>query len=97
MVGELALLFEEPRTATIVASANDCILWSLDRKTFQTLQAANALQSRSQAATFIKDSGVLDKLRTYTVRKLAAAMTRRDLKDDESIVMKGGYGELLFG
>ena len=96
MVGELALLFEEPRTATIVASANDCILWSLDRKTFQTLQAANALQSRSQAATFIKDSGVLDKLRTYTVRKLAAAMTRRDLKDDESIVMKGEATESCF-
>ncbi len=89
VVGELALLFEEPRSATIVASANECVLWSLDRKTFQTLQAANALQSRSRAANYIKESGVLDKLRTYTLRKLAAAMIRKELQDGESILMKG--------
>jgi len=31
--GELALLYNAPRAATIV-SKTDCILWSLDRETF---------------------------------------------------------------
>ena len=96
VVGELALLFDEPRTATIVASAQESVLWSLDRTTFQTIQAANTLQSRSRAANFIKGSGVLDKLRLYTLRRLAAAMSRRDLKPGEVLLTAGDATEVCY-
>ena len=96
VVGELALLFEEPRTATIIAAAEKCVLWSLDRKTFQTLQAAHSLQSRSRAAKYIKESGVLDKLRTYTLRRLAAAMTRKEIPDGGVVQTEGEATEICY-
>ena len=48
VVGELALLFEEPRMATIIAAAEKCVLWSLDRKTFQTLQSLGVVRIRRE-------------------------------------------------
>jgi cGMP-dependent protein kinase 1 len=38
-VGELAILFNETRTATIKTKEH-CILWALDREVFQTIQAS---------------------------------------------------------
>lgn len=34
--GELSLLYNAPRAATIIAK-NDCILWALDRETFNNI------------------------------------------------------------
>ena len=41
MLGELALLYDAPRTATIQC-VTECVLWSLKRKVFKMIQSASA-------------------------------------------------------
>jgi cAMP-dependent protein kinase regulator len=45
--GELALLYNAPRAATITAKT-DCILWSLDRETFNHIVKDAAARKRER-------------------------------------------------
>lgn len=44
--GELALLYQTPRSATIIA-LTDCNTWVLDQMTFKTVIMASAIKERN--------------------------------------------------
>jgi len=52
--GELALLFDKPRSATITASV-DCKLWMIDRKTFRSIQQYHKLNANNLSVDLLKN------------------------------------------
>ena len=55
--GELALLFDKPRSATITASV-DCKLWMIDRKTFRSIQQYHKLNANNLCVDLLKNVSV---------------------------------------
>ncbi|KAH8944174.1 hypothetical protein BDL97_13G094900 [Sphagnum fallax] len=56
--GELALLYDAPRAATIKAST-DCILWTMDRSTFRTILMASTKKKRNLYEDYLQNVPLL--------------------------------------
>ena len=52
--GELALLYNAPRAATITAN-DDCLLWKLDRETFNHIVKDAASRKREKYEKFLEN------------------------------------------
>ncbi|KAH8944172.1 hypothetical protein BDL97_13G094900 [Sphagnum fallax] len=76
--GELALLYDAPRAATIKAST-DCILWTMDRSTFRTILMASTKKKRNLYEDYLQNVPLL--------KGTAEARTRG------AVVMKYGKGD----
>ena len=50
--GELALLYNAPRAATVIAD-NDCLLWCLDRETFNHIVKDSSRKKREKYENFL--------------------------------------------
>lgn len=86
--GELALMYNMPRAATIKA-VSDGILWSLDRKTFrQIIVKANA-NKRKQFEEFLKSLPVLENIDDHERSKIADVMESQKFKSGEVIIRQG--------
>jgi cAMP-dependent protein kinase regulator len=88
--GELALMYNMPRAATIKATT-DGILWSLDRKTFrQIIVKANA-NRRKQYEDFLKKVELLNTLSDAERSKIADVMESKKFKKDQVIITQGDH------
>ena len=68
--GELALLYNVPRAATIIAD-DEAILWSLDRNTFNHIVKDAASRKREKFENFLSKVPLLKSMDTYEKSKLA--------------------------
>ena len=59
--GELALLYECPRTATVIAQ-NDGVLWCLDQRSFKTILVTELAEKQQKIENIIQRSKVLSTL-----------------------------------
>jgi cAMP-dependent protein kinase regulator len=71
--GELALLYNSPRAATIKAKS-DCHLWVLDRNTFNHIVKDAAARKRDKYEDFLKSVEILKGMDHYERAKLADAI-----------------------
>jgi cAMP-dependent protein kinase regulator len=86
--GELALMYNTPRAATVKCSKNGTI-WSLDRKTFrQIIVKANA-KKRSQYEAFLQTVEILQNLDENEISKVADVMEEKKYKAGETIIKQG--------
>ena len=53
VIGELAILYNCKRTATIKA-ATDCKLWAIERQVFQTIMMRTGLIRQAEYTVFLK-------------------------------------------
>ena len=53
VLGELAILYNCQRTATITA-VNDCKLWAIERQCFQTIMMRTGLIRQTEYTDFLK-------------------------------------------
>lgn len=73
MLGELALLYDAPRTAT-VRCMTKCTVWSLGRQVFKQIQAASASDVDVQRARWLINSPELAVLSAIDLSRLVGVM-----------------------
>jgi cAMP-dependent protein kinase regulator len=81
----LALLYNAPRAATIIAN-EDALLWCLDRNTFNHIVKDSAAKKRESYEDFLSKVGLLQNMDAYERSKLADAFKDEKYKDGEFII-----------
>jgi cAMP-dependent protein kinase regulator len=93
--GELALLYNAPRAATIRAES-DGKLWVLDRGTFNHIVKDASQKKRQQYENFLQTVPILQNMDHYERSKLADAVKQRKFKSNETIISQGEAGESFY-
>jgi cAMP-dependent protein kinase regulator len=93
--GELALLYNAPRAATI-HSVNESLLWSLDRATFNAIVKDSAAKKREQFEDFLKSVKLLSNMDAYERLKLADALKIKKYANGEFIIKQGETGNVFY-
>lgn len=100
MLGELALLYDAPRSATVQCKTK-CVLWSLSREIFKRIQAISATANQIQRARWLIASPELATLSAIDLSRLVATLqvvqfnpgdkliTEKDLTTQIIIIEKG--------
>ena len=86
--GELALLYNAPRAATITAN-EDCLLWKLDRDTFNHIVKDASSKRREKYESFLAIVPIFETMEPYERSKLADAFTETHVNAGEFIIREG--------
>jgi cAMP-dependent protein kinase regulator len=86
--GELALMYNTPRAATIVATTEG-VLWALDRKTFRRIICDAASRKRQTYHDLLESVPMLAQLEPYERLNLADALERKRYSAGDVIIRQG--------
>ena len=86
--GELALLYNAPRAATITAT-QDCLLWQLDRSTFNHIVKDAAQTKRNKYEDFLQTVPVLQSLDHYERSKIADVIKEQSFTEGQNVITEG--------
>ncbi len=93
--GELALLYNAKRQATIVTN-EECQLFKLDRDTFNHIVKDSACRKREQYEEFLKKVAIFSTMEPYERSKLSDAFKQHSFKAGEFVIREGEPGTDLF-
>ena len=91
--GDIALLFAEPRSASVHALSEDLILYSLNRRAFTKLVVKNS--GGTESIRFLREIPLLHTLSDNTLGELSNRMIIEKHKQGDVVIEAGGPG--LFG
>lgn len=89
--GELALMYDAPRAATVVASG-ECKGWKLDRLTYRVVNMDTNMARRAQYEGFLRKVPILESLTDEERLTVADALESSSFADGESIMKQGDPG-----
>jgi len=95
LFGELAILYNCQRTATIKA-ATDCKLWAIERQCFQTIMMRTGLVKQTEYSSFLKSVPSFKNLPEETLIKIADVLEEYSYKEGEYIIRQGAVGDTFF-
>jgi cAMP-dependent protein kinase regulator len=93
--GELALLYNAPRAATITAKT-DGVVWKLDRDTFNNIVKDAASKKRVKYENFLQSVKILSSMDPYERSKIADALKEEKYKKGEFVISEGDIGDKFF-
>lgn len=93
--GELALLYNCPRAAT-VKSMERCVLWELDRATFTHIVKESAEKKRARHDIFLSKVSLLQSMDAYERSQLADSLRSEPFDDGDVIVNVGDVGTKFY-
>eukprot|EP00753_Platysulcus_tardus_P016287 PLAT5581.1.p2 GENE.PLAT5581.1~~PLAT5581.1.p2 ORF type:complete len:417 (+),score=237.91 PLAT5581.1:101-1351(+) len=93
--GELALMYNAPRAATVKA-VGDCKLWALDRLTFKATLMDSTIRKRDRYKGFLEGVSILQSLNEYERLTVADALTPKSFSDGEVIIRQGDPGDVFY-
>ena len=94
--GELALMYNAPRAATVVSTEKESTLWALDRVTFRRILMDSAFQRRRMYESFLEEVPLFANLSLYERSKIADALDTKKYAPGETIIEEGAIGEHFF-
>jgi cAMP-dependent protein kinase regulator len=93
--GELALLYNAPRAASIRA-VDECTLFELDRQTFNNIVKDVSRQNRKKYEEFLKSVQLLSSMDYYERVSLCDAVRRVKFNIDDYIIKEGEEGDAFY-
>ncbi|KAK6175500.1 hypothetical protein SNE40_013953 [Patella caerulea] len=93
--GELALMYNMPRAATIVATAPGT-LWALDRSTFRRIVLKSAFLKRKMYENLLENVPMLKSLNAYERMNVADALHSVTFQDGDIIIRQGDNADCMF-
>lgn len=93
--GELALLYNAPRSATITAS-EDSEVWCLDGSAFRKLIVRGAEERFNSYLDFLRGCDLFAELSSDQLAQLAEVLVEEDFEADEVIVQQGERDDKMF-
>lgn len=93
--GELALLYNCPRAASVVAQ-DECICWQLDRETFNYIVKDAAVKRRNKYDNFLKNVALISSIEAYERSQIADALKPESFKKGEVIVKQDDPGDKFY-
>ncbi|XP_029185501.1 cAMP-dependent protein kinase type II regulatory subunit-like isoform X1 [Acropora millepora] len=93
--GELALMYNTPRAATIIATSKG-ILWALDRNTFRRILLKAAAKKRKVHEALLESVPMLKEITEYERMNLADALQSRKFKDGECVIQQGHEADCMY-
>jgi cAMP-dependent protein kinase regulator len=94
--GELALMYNAPRAATVVSASKGGLLWALDRVTFRRILMNNAFQKREMYEGFLGEVPLLASLKPYERAKIADALETVKFEAGRNIITEGEPGDAFY-
>ena len=93
--GELALLYNMPRSASVVAKTHGS-LWAMDRNSFRRIVLKSAFKKRKMYEELLENVPLLKSLDQYERSNLADALMSKTFKNDECIIRQGDEADGMF-
>jgi cAMP-dependent protein kinase regulator len=93
--GELALMYNAPRAATVRATA-DSVLWALDRMTFRSILMDHTSRKRRMYEQFLEEVPLLSSLEPYERHKIADALESVTFNDGKEVIRQGDGGDHFY-
>lgn len=93
--GELALLYNAPRAATINATEAS-VCFSLDRNTFNHIVKNASIQQREKYDLFLNKVEILQELEPYERSKLSDCLELETYKKGDEIIKQGESGDKFY-
>ena len=94
--GELALLYNAPRAATIRAVSDEVITWMLDRETFNNIVRDAAQKKREKYENFLKNVEILSTIDSYELMQISDAIKSATYQKDDYIIREGEMGDIFY-
>eukprot|EP00218_Dolichomastix_sp_CCMP3274_P012079 CAMPEP_0170146100 /NCGR_PEP_ID=MMETSP0033_2-20121228/28175_1 /TAXON_ID=195969 /ORGANISM="Dolichomastix tenuilepis, Strain CCMP3274" /LENGTH=321 /DNA_ID=CAMNT_0010382779 /DNA_START=94 /DNA_END=1059 /DNA_ORIENTATION=+ len=93
--GELALMYNAPRAATVKA-ASECVVWAMDRQTFRSVLLDSAHRKRTLYEQFLEDVPLLKSLEPSERAAIADVLEPCYFEEGEDIIKQGEPGETFY-
>lgn len=93
--GELALLYNCPRAANVVAK-DTCVCWQLDRETFNHIVKDAAVKRRNKYDAFLKSVTLISSLEAYERSQIADALKAETFQKGHKVVTQGEPGDKFY-
>merc|ERR1712048_211382 len=93
--GELALMYNAPRAATIVSTTPGS-LWAMDRQTFRRIVVKATAKKRRAYEEFLKKVEILSVLEEHEVTKVADAIETKEYADGQMIFSQGDAPDYFY-
>lgn len=93
--GELALLYNCPRAASVVAK-DPCVCWQLDRETFNYIVKEAAAKRRNLYDNFLGSVPLIAHIGAYERSQIADALRPESFKKGDVVVKQGDPGDKFY-
>ncbi|XP_022255288.1 cAMP-dependent protein kinase type II regulatory subunit-like isoform X2 [Limulus polyphemus] len=93
--GELALMYNQPRAATIKA-ASEGSLWAMSRQVFRKIVLKGAFKKRKEYETLLEGVPMLQSLNSFEIMNLCDALMPKSYKDGDIIIKQGEEGDGMY-
>ena len=95
LFGELALLYNSPRAATIYAKT-DCVLWAIDRLTFNSIIKESSINKREKYKKFLETIPLLSTVEKYELYSICDAIKVENFEKNQYIIKEGEEGDKFY-
>jgi len=93
--GELALMYNMPRSATVIASSPGT-LWAMDRRSFRRIVLRSAFRKRKMYEQLIEKVPLLQHLESYERMNVADALSSSSFEPGQCIIREGAEADGMY-
>jgi len=94
--GELALMYNAPRAATVTCAVEKATVWALDREAFQMLIMSSQEEKHKMYEGWLQDVPILKALNHYELSQLSELLTAELVEEGEEVLKQGEEGDKFY-